>query len=142
MAKRESNLRSFRPKERRRVQKIIDKPSRTKQAYGPDSDINNILKKYAGIPPKATPIQYGDMTMIPDFQQALNTVIVGRDMFDRLPSNIRERFGNDPSKYLEFVQAAGSNEELKAEGVRLGIFKKEAKAAPPAAPEPSPSPSE
>ena len=41
-----------------------------------------------------------------------------------LSSNIRERFGNDPAAYFDFVQSLKEGSEDYAEAIRLGIIDK------------------
>lgn len=96
-------------------------PSKTKQHFKNDCDINVIIKKHRdqGILPqmiRQNPI-YGDFSSVPTFQNALNTVIKAQQQFEALPANIRERFHNDPEKFLEFATNASNAEEM----VRLGL---------------------
>lgn len=100
----------------------IDDPSLTKQEFADESDINNIMATFqrtgevynsATLSPR-----YGDFTIVPDYQSALNLVIEARASFDSLSSKIRERFHNDPVEFLDFV----SNENNAAEMRALGIL--------------------
>ncbi len=53
----------------------------------------------------------------------MRTVTVAQDMFDHLPSSIRNRFANDPALFLDFVQDADN----RVEAIELGIFPAEPK---------------
>lgn len=95
--------------------------SMTKQAFAEECDINNILKKYnkTGILPhlaKADP-RYGDFSTVPDYQDALNTVLHAQTQFAALPAHARDRFANDPSRFLAFAQDPTNNAELVAMGL-------------------------
>lgn len=95
--------------------------SRTKQAFKSECDINNILKKYAttGVLPdmiKQNP-QYGDFSNVEEYQTSMNIVIRANDQFNALSSELRDRFQNDPSKFLEFCDNPQNSEEL----VKLGL---------------------
>lgn len=103
----------------------------TKQSFKDECDINNIMKRYqaTGVIThinNRTP-EYGDFSDPVDFQQALNTVIESQTMFADLPAELRDRFGNDPQKLLEFL----ADESNRDEAVKLGIIK---------APDPDPEP--
>lgn len=115
---------------------------RTKQSFADDSDINNIMARYlkTGLIEavnKHEP-QYGDTTGI-NFQACMDTVVAAKAMFADMPAKIRNRFDNDPGKFLDFV----NNPENIDEGVKLGLLTprapavvSEAPAAPAALQEP------
>lgn len=94
--------------------------SRTKQSFSDETNINNILAQYlkTGLIDYVNENQgrYGDVTGL-DFQQAMDTVALGREMFDALPANIRDRFANDPARFLDFVDDPANDEEA----IKLGI---------------------
>jgi len=83
--------------------------------------------------------QFGDATGL-EFQTAMQTVAKANEMFDALPSKIRDRFNNDAKEMLTFLE----NEENRTEAVFLGLLKqpdtvakettKEAASEPPEAP--------
>lgn len=96
--------------------------SLTRQEFAQESDINNIMRKYAsGLPPSpagARPPQFGDFSNVPDYQTALDKVIDAQERFSELPSQVRRRFDNDPAKLLQFL----ASEENRAEAVQLGLI--------------------
>lgn len=105
---------------------------RTKQSFKDECDINTIMGRFARTGSlehlaKRTPT-YGDVQDI-DFQGAMDIVASAREMFADLPSKLRDRFGNDPGKMLEFVQ----DEQNRAEALSLGLLRAstEALATPP-----------
>lgn len=104
-------------------------PSKTKQSFADECDINNILEHFnkTGVLTHYNERQpvYGDFTDPISFQESLNLVIQAHEMFDALPSKIRERFHNDPQEFLDFA----SDEKNKDEMISLGLIE-----APPAAP--------
>lgn len=69
---------------------------------------------------------YGDFTQNNEYQEALNLVIKAQNAFDDLPAKVRQRFGNDPGEFLEFV----SNPENQEEMVKLGLAQKLVEPAP------------
>lgn len=105
------------------MRKIKDRPfsidlsgeSRTEQSHINDADINQIMKKaLAGIPSnyiREYEGHYGDATSV-QFYDAQVIVANGKSMFEDLPSDIRNRFKNDPGKFLDFVQDPANAAEL------------------------------
>lgn len=97
-----------------------------KQAFKDESDINHIMAKYTktGVLPrliKENPL-WGDFSNPVDFQEAQNIVIKATEQFAALPSHIRERFANDPAKFLAFTSDKNNKEEMG----RLGLLKEDA----------------
>lgn len=93
----------------------------TKQSFKAECDINTILAKYrtTGVLPtliKENP-RFGDFSDVPTYQEALNTVRLAQEQFDSLSSHVRERFANDPARFLEFVSDPLNSEEL----VKMGL---------------------
>lgn len=120
---------------RERVMFINKEPSLTKQYFKEECDINNILKKFnaTGQLPdmiKQNPV-YGDFSDVASFQEALSIVNHAYEQFEALPSTLRDRFANDPEKFLAFCEDGNNLEEL----VKLGLAKKvEKEGAPSSAP--------
>lgn len=104
----------------RRVFSIDESPSRTRQEFKDECDINFILRNYQRTGAlnhfaKFGP-QYGDFSSI-DFHESMNVVASANTMFAELPSKVRRRFGNDPGAFLEFVQDPGNSEEMRKLGL-------------------------
>lgn len=97
-------------------------PSKTKQCFKAECNINNIVKKYDGGQGLLTHVnqaiaQYGDFTKVNEFQESLNLVNKSNENFAKIPSDIRRRFGNDAGLFLEFATNPENNEEM----VKLGL---------------------
>lgn len=96
-------------------------PSRTKQSFKEESDINSVLKKYARtgvLDAKAVDSGiYGDFSNAVTYQEAMNTVIRAQEQFAGLPSFVRNKFRNDPTEFLAFVEDSANADEL----VRMGL---------------------
>lgn len=115
-------------------------PSRTKQEFKEDADINNIIKKYkrTGLLPQAVQTQMieGDFTDTAEtYQEALNIVTGANSLFMGLPAELRAKFKNDPQNFLEFCENPKNLDEL----IELGLVEK--RPATPASP-PSPAPAQ
>lgn len=109
----------------------FDQPSQTLQSFKDDADINCIIARFEStgvlvdptVPVSRIP-QFGDYSDMPDYQTAQNVIVAANNAFSALPSNIRERFGNDPAAYFDFVQSLKEGSEDYVEAIRLGIIDK------------------
>lgn len=122
---------------RKSVSVKFTKPSRTRQEFAADCDINNIMQKYRdnGTLPqliKQNP-QYGDFASVPDYQEALNTVALANEQFEALPAHVRDRFRNSPEAFLAFAADKKNHQEM----VDLGLAEKTLLKPPKASQEPS-----
>lgn len=99
-------------------------PSRTKQSELADSDINNIMARYATTG-QITHLQagqplYGDFSEVEDYQTSLNKVMSAEDKFNSLPSDIRKKFDYNPQNMIDFILNPDNREEC----VKLGFINK------------------
>lgn len=107
--------------------------SLTVQADKDRTDIRNIVKRAmrgASVVVNVREGRYADISDAPSYMQALNRVAIANELFARLPSNVRDRFANDPVRMLSFLD----DPDNKAEAIKLGIMKPDPVVAPP--PEP------
>lgn len=108
-------------------------PSRTKQAFAQEADINFLMDRYmrTGVFPQVEDMggpqaQFGDFSEGIDFMEAMSRVQAASDSFAGLPADVRARFHNDPAELLDFVSQDGN----RAEALRLGLLEdKRAQAA-------------
>jgi len=103
---------------------VFTSPSRTKQSFRDECDINNILRKFnvtGELPVGSVQPQYGDFSGITDYQSALNAVMAAQDSFLALPAKIRSRFDNDPALFVDFASDEANKDEMKA----LGLLRQE-----------------
>ncbi|CRH92569.1 scaffolding protein [Chlamydia trachomatis] len=107
----------------------FDQPSQTLQSFKDDADINCIIARFQNtgvlvdptVPVSRTP-QFGDYSDLPTYQEAQNVIVAANNAFNALSAKIRERFGNDPAAYFDFVQSLKEGSEDYAEAIRLGII--------------------
>lgn len=94
--------------DRQRTPTVPTGKSRTHQSFKAECDINNLMRRYekTGILDHVNHVQgrYGDFTVVPDYQTALNRVSQANEMFMMLPARIRAEFQNDPGKFLAFAE--------------------------------------
>lgn len=121
-------------------------PSRTKQEFKEEADVNYILDQYetTGIgPPIANrePI-FGDFSdpALSNYQESLRVVAGAADLFERLPAKTRERFRNNPADLILFVQDKANAKEAVELGLIDFIPAKPQEPAPGPAPAPAPAP--
>lgn len=126
---------SLQPRTRQvpRLSITFEGKGRTKQSMRDECDINKLMEKFrkTGTQPPQNhfPAQYGDFSNVDDYQTAVNQVHDALDAFSELPSNIRNRFQNDPKLLIEFMSEPGNLEEA----IELGLAPKpEPKPKPPA----------
>ncbi len=130
--------------DRPRVKTVPVGKTRAKQSFADECDINNIMSKYqkTGAITHANKHQpsYGFASSI-TFNEAMTVVAKANSMFEDLPSSLRERFENDPAKYLDFVQDPDNSKEMAELGLLVDNPTPEADPSPaePAAPAASPA---
>ncbi len=97
----------------RKVKKYDD--GRTKQAFKAETDINKILaraQKTGTISHLAKhQAKYGDFADF-DFFEATQQLTRGREIFDELPSEIRQEFGQSPAEFFKFVNDPANRDRL------------------------------
>ena len=108
-------------KPRRRPHSIdfSDTVSLTQQEFSAECDVNNIVKKYqqTGILPRSHgEPRYGYAPAV-DFREALEIVMSTEEHFMSLPSEIRQRFENDPAELLAFLDDPENLEEARQLGL-------------------------
>lgn len=97
-------------------------PSLTQQQFKDDVDINVLLERFkiTGVMPQNVVLPtYGDFRGVSDYRSAVDAIRKADNAFMDLPANLRQRFDNDPQKFLEFV----SDDKNREEAVRLGLVK-------------------
>lgn len=109
----------------------FDQPSQTLQSFKDDADINCIIARFENTGVLVDPTvsvsripQFGDYSEMPSYQEAQNVIVAANNAFNDLPSKIRERFGNDPAAYFDFVQSLKEGSDEYAEAISLGIVNK------------------
>lgn len=113
--------------ERARVRKVFTQPSRTKQSFASECDINLIMKRFSKVQGSEylskyngyVGGQFGDFSTVTDYRSAIEQVRSAEDVFMRIPAQIRRQFGDDAATFLDFVQNPANKEEL----IKMGLVK-------------------
>ena len=104
-----------------RVQTIIEGESLTHQQFKDQCDRHLIVSRYlktGHLPTTQKQPFYGDFSNVSSYQDALDVVSRGEEMFNALPSTIRGRFNNDPVELINFVE----DPRNFSEAIRLGLL--------------------
>lgn len=91
-------------------------PSLAQQQFVEECDINNIIAKYkvSGlVPGSANQPMYGDFSALPSYQEAMDSINRGNEIFGSLSAEVRARFENDPAQFLEWAKDPANVEDLR-----------------------------
>lgn len=96
-------------------------PTLTQQQFANDCDINQIMARYekTGQLPDLIrqDAKWGDFSDVPSYQEAMDRVVFADMQFNALPAKVRERFHNDPAKFLAFAGDEENQAEMRAMGL-------------------------
>ena len=106
-------------------------PSRTQQQFKEECDVNNILRNYVNTGvlthTAAVPPEFGDFSEVPsDYGEALVLIERSKEMFNALPSDVRDRFDNKPQNLVQFLKDESNREEAE----KLGLVNRKEAATP------------
>lgn len=110
-------------------------PSRTKQSFKDECDVNVVVRKYVrgeAVQPNLREPVYGDFTLATDLQSALELVADATEVFEELPSAVRKAAGNSMVQLLAMLATEDGAQALVDAG--LEVVLPEPAAAPAAAP--------
>lgn len=114
-------------------------PTLAQQQFKDECDINTIARNFGmtgRMPENVRMPTFGDFSDVVDYQSALNAGRRAAQSFMRMPANVRERFSNDPQRFLEFCSDRNNLEEAKALGLVEAPPVSAQIAPPPDAPKP------
>lgn len=116
--------------ERKKHALYCDDESKTKQQFKDECNLCSTVKKYikgsARLNVSVLSPVYADVSQIGSFQDCCNYVTNSLEAFSKLPSNIRDRFKNDPSELINFVD----NPDNYDEAVKLGLVERKKDVSP------------
>lgn len=98
--------------------------TRAQQHAKDQCDINIILSKFqktGRLPLRDRVPIYDDFSTVTDYKESLEILLKATDQFDNLPSELRNRFKNDPAEFLKFVENA-EHKELVELGLADHVF--------------------
>lgn len=99
-------------------------PTRTKQDYKEECDINSIMRRYeaTGVISHVSELQpfYADVSAYGDLQEAYAIMDKAEQAFMALPSALREELGHDPRNLVGYINNPANREKC----IEFGIFNK------------------
>jgi len=103
---------------------LYKEPSLTEQSFKKDSDVNYVLERFNRTGQiqdlvSNNPEIYGDYSEAPDFMAAQQIIRKAQEQFQMLPSDLRNRFSNDPARFLEFMNDETNNDEKVLLGLKV-----------------------
>jgi phage internal scaffolding protein len=99
---------------------VCEEPTRAQQHHKDECDINIILERFGKtgqVPVNAISGTYGDFSGVHDYHTAMNALIAAESEFAALPAQIRNKFANDPSNLVQFLD----DPQNRAEAEKLGL---------------------
>nr|WAE43895.1 MAG: internal scaffolding protein [Microviridae sp.] len=113
-----------------KTKKYFNQPSRTKQSFKAECDINLIMKRFKKVMSadyltkfnSYVGGQFGDFSVVSDYRTAIEQVSQAKGVFGALPAKVRSRFSNDPASFLDFCHDPRNFDEM----VSLGLATKRA----------------
>ncbi|WNK14540.1 MAG: internal scaffolding protein [Microvirus sp.] len=90
------------------------------QQFKDDADINVIVRRFGvtgELPQNVRMPTYGDFSEVVDYHTAMNAIRASQDAFDALPGAIRERFSNNPAKFVDFCSDDRNMDEARLLGL-------------------------
>lgn len=99
---------------------VCPEETRTQQQFKDEVDINTIAKNFGmtgRLPENVRMPTYEDFSDVDDYQSALNAARRAAQSFMQMPATVRERFHNDPQRFLAFCSDANN----RAEAISLGL---------------------
>lgn len=102
----------------------------TKQAHKDECDVNIILAKYrkTGRLPDliSRDPRFGDFTEVGSYLDSMNVVALANEQFAALPAEVRDRFANDPARFLAFAHDPKNSDDL----IKMGLATKKSQPQP------------
>lgn len=93
----------------------------TKQEFKNSCNINHLMARHnpSGRIPVVNVSQEIGVAIPPgfNFQQAQDIQLRAKQAFNKVPASIRNRFGNDPAEFMEFVQNPENIDECRKMGL-------------------------
>ena len=94
--------------------------TRTKSEFADEANINNIVKRCmngAAMPTGGRTPLFGDFSEVADFTSAQTLIAQANAEFEQLPSDVREKFGNNVSDLMDFLDDENNIDEAIALGL-------------------------
>lgn len=105
--------------ERVRVAVNTGRETLVQQQFKEETDINTIIRRFGlGEAPTYAQGVYGDFTGISDYYTAREAIERAEAGFMKLPAEARDKFNNDPGRFLEYAERVTPDELAEYCGLR------------------------
>ena len=99
----------------------------TQQEFEPECNINTIFerctKRGQPIPGlDENDLVYADVSEVGDYQEQQDKIVEGKDIFEALPDNIKEKFGNNVQILFDFMSKHDNAEVAEILGVDISAL--------------------
>lgn len=94
--------------------------TRTQQQFAEEVDINTIVRRFGltgQLPNNLRVPMVGDFSDVGDYQSCLNLLLEADDAFMQLPADVRERFGHDAGRFINYASDPANKEQCQAWGL-------------------------
>ncbi|AXQ65754.1 MAG: internal scaffolding protein [Microviridae sp.] len=91
----------------------------TEQNHAEMCDVHSIVKRFERtqmFDHVSSYGAYGDYISGLDFHSAMNQIAEAESMFETIPSKLRAEFGNDPARFLSWIQDENNRDEIEGKG--------------------------
>lgn len=115
-------------------------PSKTRQEFAEDCDINSIMARYevtGQLPQSAVMPTFADYVGVPNLMEALELMSNAQAAFMTLPAKVRREFDNDPTEFVAFASDPGNLDQMRDWGLAAPAPQEPPTVAPAAYPAPS-----
>lgn len=108
-------------KRHNRVSITFTQPSRTKQSFREETNINSIMARYekSGQMPQLNQniASYGDFSHSDSYQESVTKIRDAHELFESMPSQVRAHFENSPEIFLEYASNIDNIDTLRQMGL-------------------------
>lgn len=97
-------------------------PTRTKQEFKEETDINTIVERFGitgHLPTNVRIPLEPDFVEATTYHEALNTILAADEAFMKMPAQIRAEFNNDPGAFITFAEDENNRERAEKLGLVL-----------------------
>lgn len=103
---------------------ICPEPTLAQQQFKDDADINVIVRRFGitgQLPTNGRMPTYSDFSEVVDYHTAMNAIASSQQAFNALPATLRERFGNNPQRFVEFCSDDRNLNEARSLGLNPSL---------------------
>lgn len=96
-------------------------PSKTKQSEAESCDVNRIMARFektGELPVVVDPGYFADVSEVGDYLAVQERLREATTLFAQLPLKTREKFGNEPAAFVDFISDAKNVPEFAALGIQ------------------------